>query len=160
MRITGLTSRHSMWGTLLIGAAASKNGIMQHGPGTTLIAGPCTEMILYELANSTIGSNAVGILIGQGMGHGTRDEDYVTGLEGRFTGEVNRATVGIKCEEANDLINLILEKYEPKLIEGIREEGKTFQECYDQENITPSKEYTEIYERVKSELQNIGLDFE
>jgi methylamine--corrinoid protein Co-methyltransferase len=156
----GMTSRNGLWGTLLLGAVSSKNNLLHMGPGTTLCAGCGSEMVLYELANATIGSNAVGSQIGQGMGHFTRKEDYISGLEGRFTGEVNHATVGIKRKSANDFISTILKKYEHKMERESPDLGMKFQECYDLHSITPKKKYIEIYNQVKSFLQNIGIEIE
>jgi hypothetical protein len=37
--------------------------------------------------------------------------------------------------------------------------GKKFEECYDSDTITPSKEYMEIYSKVRKELEDLGLEF-
>ena len=36
--------------------------------------------------------------------------------------------------------------------------GKSFRECYHAETITPSKEYLKVYETMKKELSDIGLN--
>ena len=74
-------------------------------------AGPCTKMILYEIAANglgiTCGSNLNGVLTA-----GSKHLDRYTGLEQRFMGEIGYAATKVKREDANELTLQILKKYE------------------------------------------------
>ncbi|MFW9779884.1 MAG: monomethylamine:corrinoid methyltransferase, partial [Candidatus Heimdallarchaeota archaeon] len=70
--------------------------------------------------------------------------------------EVGHAATGMKRDNANELVNTILAKYENSLSNAPL--GKTFQECYDLKTIQPSNEHTAIYSQVKRELVDLGLD--
>lgn len=149
----------SMWGANLATTAVNKNTGIILSVGCYTYAGPCTEMCLREIAAETIGGTAIGAhAYGPGPNSGLI-LDHCTGMESRFRGEVARAAAGVKRENANEMVkeinsryNDIIESREPPL-------GKSFEECYDTETITPSKEYLDIYERVKKELEELGLEF-
>ncbi len=57
----------------------------------------------------------------------------------------------------NEIVKKILPKDEDKL--GNAPLGKTFEECYDLETLEPSKEYQEIYGKVKAEFKDHGIDY-
>lgn len=149
----------SLWSGLLANATLNKNTRMILFWGCYTYAGPCTDMCLREIAAETIGGMAVGAhAYGPGPNSGML-LDHCTGMESRFRGEVAYAAAGIKREDANEMVkeinslyNDIIESREPPL-------GKSFGECYDTETITPSKEYLDICEMVKKELEDLGLEF-
>jgi methylamine--corrinoid protein Co-methyltransferase len=48
--------------------------------------------------------------------------------------------------------------YEDKLLNPPK--GKLFSECYDVAKIKPSSEWLGIYDKVKEDLKDFGIDFE
>ena len=62
----------------------------------------------------------------------------------------------MKREDANELVKDILKRYEGRI--GQAPLGKSFRECYDAETITPTKEYLDVYDTVKNELGDMGLE--
>jgi polyhydroxyalkanoate synthesis regulator phasin len=60
-------------------------------------------------------------------------------------------------EEANKIVNSLLEKYEKDIPEASI--GKTFQEMYDVEKAVPRKEALEQYQEMVKELKNMGIPF-
>jgi|GEM_PF-254702 len=129
----------------------------QTGGGTG--AGPGTEQMLWEIA-------ALGIVISSGGGHinhGPRKEVLAaptqgSGLEPRWQAEVCQATAGVQRDKLNHVLNSILLKYEDKLKDGSSPKGYSFDEIYDYDVVQPKQHYREIYERVKEELRELGLD--
>ena len=97
------------------------------------------------------------------MTHGVRKAVLVkpnqgSGLEPRFQGEVAKATAGLKRADVNEMIKVLLSKYEDKTSSA--PQGKSFEELYDLKTVQPKKEYLEIYWKVKKELEDLGLNFE
>lgn len=127
--------------------------------GCYTYAGPCTEMCLQEMAAEAIGGIAVGAHpygIAPNSGLIT---DHCSGMEIRFRGEVAHASLGMKRQDANEIVKKIASKYQ-KIVESKNPpRGKSFDECYNTETVTPSKEYQEIYDKVKGELKELGLTF-
>lgn len=123
------------------------------------VSGPCTEMILYEIGVNSI-NNAVdgnSWMIGIRSGGG-RYPNNSTGLENKFAAEVVRAIShsGMKREDANEIVKKIIPKYEEKLTQPDR--GKTFPGCFDVKTLTPTKEWSDIYEKVWKEFEDLGVD--
>jgi methylamine--corrinoid protein Co-methyltransferase len=60
-------------------------------------------------------------------------------------------------ENANEIVKTLLERYEDRIKDAPL--GKRFQECYDVKRVRPTKEHLEMYEGVKIELGDLGIDF-
>jgi methylamine--corrinoid protein Co-methyltransferase len=154
----GHGTRVGIWGTNLAIASKVKN---TNSVDTHCIfysnAGPCTDMYLYQIAAMTIGSTVVGGNVNGACGLEGRKTDYFTGFDARFMGEVAHASVSMKMNDANEMIKELLSKYEDRIENPPL--GKRFQECYDVKTVTPSKEYLDLYTRVKKELEDMGLEF-
>lgn len=80
-------------------------------------------------------------------------------LENRFHAEVGYAATGLKREDANDLVKTIVKKYEGDVTRDGGPWGYTLDEMYDLETLTPRKEFSLLYERMKRELEDLGLNF-
>lgn len=157
---SGHTARRSMWSINLAHTAINKNThiVTIAGPYATY-AGQCTDMSLFEIAASTIGVVKAGSHPEGVGGLSANKTDYTTGMEARFMGEAAHAVSGINREDANEMVKTLLPKYEDRIKARNPPIGKKFQECYDVKKITPSKEYLELYRKVKNELEDIGLKF-
>jgi methylamine--corrinoid protein Co-methyltransferase len=153
------TDIKSMWGTFLATAAINKNTNMILFAGCYTYAGPCTEMCLRETAAVTIGGTSVGGHAYLPAPNSGMVLDHCTGMESRFRGEVAHAAAGIKREDANEMVKVIETKYGDIIKTKNIPFGKKFEECYDSDTITPSKEYMEIYSKVRKELEDLGLEF-
>jgi methylamine--corrinoid protein Co-methyltransferase len=91
------------------------------------------------------------------VGRSAKEVDKYTGLESKFYAEAGRAFTGMKRGDANELAKELVKKYEDKFKDPPL--GKTFDECYDIKTMRPIKEWFEIYEKVKKELENLGVNF-
>lgn len=159
LKYTCSTRRECLWIQNLAGMAISRNASFLYGNcGTYCAAGPSTKMALYETAAKTIGD----VVSGRAMSHGPATcagvrKNYVTPLESRMIVEVNRAVAGVKRNSANEIVKILLTKYEKKLENPPL--GKSFKECYNLKTLEPSKDYVKLYNEVKRELQDLGLEF-
>jgi len=131
-------------------------------------AGPCTEMVVYELVAQTIAYTASGGAAFLEI-HGGGVDDFKrgrlgvgTGMEARIAGETAHAVASMSLtrSDANELVNMVIKRYEDDLIKDKYPTGKTFTECYDLKTLTPSKEYLDIYAEAKRELTDIGIKYE
>jgi len=88
---------------------------------------------------------------------GGRFKNYITPLEHWFCGEVFEASAKLSLSQANELVLYLLTKYE----DGLKNQpkGKSFTECFDVKTLTPTKEWQEIYDRVKEDLSAHGMEF-
>ncbi len=84
-------------------------------------------------------------------------DDGVSPLEAQFCVEVAQAAIGMSAEEANVLVNQLLEKYEKEVDKAPA--GKRYQECYDPKTGQPSDDYLSLYKEIKDELANMGIPF-
>ena len=119
---------------------------------------PSTETLVHELVYRTIPLTLTSDALLAAQAACGKPYDYVTGMEARIVSEVTDAVLGmgIKIEDANELCKEILKRY---LKDKAPEKGKRFYECYDTEKIEPSKEYLSIYEKLKREYQDIGIEW-
>lgn len=122
------------------------------------LAGPCTEMCLLETAAQAITDTASGreLLSGVASAKGVQS-DRTTGLEARMMGEASSAICGMAPEQVNVIIDKLLSLYEDSYANA--PQGKTFWECYDVENLTPTREYLDIYEKAVKTIGECGLLF-
>ena len=120
------------------------------------VAGPCTEMLLYE--------SAVGAMYASVSGcpwawfpqpGGGKYADWVTPLECKFNAEVFKRSAGMTRKQANEIAKVLIPKYEDKLMDPPK--GKGVRECCDLKTFKPSQEWLDIYLKVKKELIELGV---
>ena len=150
------TTRDSLWVLSVVGRATSRN---IRYPAIALgyaSAGPGTKMYFYEAAAFDLSCVTAGYGGVQTV-HPAKAviEDGVTPLEARFCAELAHTLAGMKAEQANELANRLLEKYE-KEVENAPT-GKRYQECYDLKTGKPSDDYLRLYEEAKAELASLGI---
>jgi len=124
----------------------------------TALAGPMTEMALFESAAYSVAYPASGIevIIGGTTGNGA-DLDYTAGLHGQMVVDVTKVASGLERDKANEIVNKIVARYESLYDNPPR--GLTFQECYDVVRVQPKPEFVILYENVKIELNKMGVPF-
>jgi methylamine---corrinoid protein Co-methyltransferase len=160
-RIKSRLSRNQLWvaGTAIQALCRNTALIVDGSIGDHPAAGPGTEQYFYETAAGHIISTVMG-------GHSTEGTrkfvvgstpDYGTPLESRWMGEVCKAAVGMDRVTADRIVKYLLSKYENRLEKA--PEGETFEKLFDVNNLTPLPHYQKIYESVKSDLRNQGLNF-
>jgi len=150
------TARNTLWAMSLSGQAISRNSSLPVFMLGYLASGPMTDMVLYETAAWVIAAVSSGTHIeAEGVCKATH-VDHFTPMEPSFAAEVAYAAAGIKRSFANELVKILLSKYEEKIKDPPL--GKRYLECYD-ETGRPCTEYRELHSKVKKELQDLGLEF-
>lgn len=121
-------------------------------------AGPMTEMCFYETAawvtTSVVSGASVEV---EGSAKATHI-DHLSPMEPRFGVDVAHAVVGMRREDANELVKSLLSKYEDRIDDPPL--GKRFQECFNIETGRPSVEHSRLYSRMREEMEDYGLTFE
>ena len=152
------STRQALWGTFLASAAINTYTNLPAIWGSYLtMSGPCTDMIIYEIAAQTIsttmaGCNPFGVAPNQGI-----TPNYCTPMECQFMGEVAYATTKISRAKAAGLVEQLVQKYEDALTTKEFPKGKTFQELYDMETVEPLAEINEWHDKAWEILEEMGL---
>lgn len=147
-----------LWASSVYAQAISRNTHLLSLYYNYTAAGPCTEMCLYEIAAQHTSAITSGVSMETGGIAGGKREDYLTPVEPMFTAEVAHAAAGLKRKDANDLVKKIVPKYVDRI--GDPPPGMKHQECCDYETGKPSQKCLHVYDKVKSELADLGLEFE
>lgn len=159
VRYHGNCGREAIWATSVKLQAISRNSSILKSDIANQTAGPCTEMLLYESAVGimNLAVSGVSMSIGPRSANG-RYKDYLTPLECKFCGEVLHATASMKRIDANEIAKKLIPLYEGKL--RTPPKGKSFPDCYNINTLTPSKEWTDIYKKVRREIIDLGIPLE
>ncbi|MFH2110694.1 MAG: monomethylamine:corrinoid methyltransferase [Candidatus Bathyarchaeota archaeon] len=150
-----------MWGTELTGQAIARNYRGVNGRFFLTAAGPGTEMQLWEIAALCIAGLASGrdLFCGGGIRRYKVKPMLGSALENKFHAELGRAAVGIKRDDANELVRQIVQKYEKKVTDDGGPWGYTFGEMYNTRTLTPRQEFQELYDKMRKEMEELGFEF-
>ena len=152
------TDRVGLWCISMVGQALSRNTDVMSIYDCYCAAGPGEEMLLREAAAGGVASSVSGMhLMGCGS-CGGKLTDHATGLEARMLKEVGVAAAGMRRADANEFLNSWLPTYEGLLDISKAPKGKTFQELYDMNTAKPKKEWQDKYEKIASELAELGIE--
>jgi len=154
-------TRKELWaaGTAIQGLSRNTRLIVDGSIGDHPAAGPGTKQYFYESAAGHIVSTVMGAHSTQG----TRKfavgsiSNYGTPLESRWMGEVCKGATGMDRVTADRIVKYLLTKYEDKLRDA--PQGATFEKLYDQQKLEPLPHYQKLYQEVKQELKERGLNF-
>ena len=121
-------------------------------------SGAMTKELLYEVAANTIVVTVCGGHL-EGIGSANGNAPHGTGLEIRLMAEVSKAVVKqhMTRAQANEIVLKLLDKYEYVFQKEGGNMGVPFDEAYDMETITPLPAWQQMYEEVKAELIEMGL---
>ncbi len=159
MRYNGNCGREAQWAISVAYQGITRNTRLMTQCVLNQVAGPCTDMLLYESAVGMANLSVSGLSFSIGpRSAGGKYADYMSPLECKFCAELFKNSAGMKRDEANELANALLPKYEDKLRNPPK--GKSFTACYDLKALKPTREWLEIYLRVKNELIDLGMALE
>jgi methylamine---corrinoid protein Co-methyltransferase len=156
---TSNSSREMLWLVGLKHQAISRNSRYLSTSNGFLNAGPGTEQVFYEAAAHALTSTVSGGHLWESAPAHNKYRNYATPMEARMACEVGHSVAkqGMTRSQANTIVNQMLTKYEDKI--GDAPKGKPFQECYDVSTITPMPWYQEMFNKVKQEIADLGVDF-
>lgn len=149
-------NRAGIWTLSITNQALSRNTHLLTHAIANEVSGPCTESFLLE---SLVGVSTIavsGVAIGAGpRPAGGKLAGYITPLECRFCAEVAHKSSGLSRETVNDIAKEIIPRYEANITNP--DVGKPFIEAYDLETMKPTKEWDDIYQKVKKEAISLGV---
>ena len=156
VRYSGNCGRAGIWAINMMIQALGRNTHLLKNCISNQVAGPCTEMLLYELATSLMTFTASGVEVGiLPRSGGGRYTDYLTPLECKFGAEVFKRSAGMTRKQVNEIAKTLLPRYEDKLKDPPK--GKGVRECYDINTWQPTQDWLDIYLKVKRELVEMGI---
>ncbi|RKX81451.1 MAG: hypothetical protein DRP60_00655 [Spirochaetes bacterium] len=153
------SARGCMWLQSVVSQAFARNAPAVIVGDIYPKSGAVTKELLYEVAANTLAlTDSGGHLEGVGSADGALP--HGTGLEVRLMGEVGHAAArqGMSLQEANHIIIALLSKYESVLSREGGNPGKSIEEAYNLEKLQPSEEWLSMYQEVKQELIDLGID--
>jgi methylamine--corrinoid protein Co-methyltransferase len=153
------STRDLLWLISVTGQALARNSHLLIGVSPFTAAGPCTDMVVYELAATTLSAVVSGLHLNPAAVARNKLPERSSGMEARISAEAGHliARQGISRAQANDLVKKILGEYEASI--EAAPEGRRFDECYNLETVRPTREYLDLYDRCKEKLQGFGLDY-
>jgi len=155
-------TRPCVWGSSIGSQALSRNTRIINTAICLTNAGPGTEMQFQEMVSDMCASMPCGR---EGTGSGPRRWKVKpllgSGLESRFWGELCHAMAGVKRDFADHLADEMLRRYEHRITKESDggPVGHTFREIYDLGTLTPRPRFLRVYEKVKADLEDLGLEF-
>ncbi len=153
------TTSPMLWLVSVYCQAIARNSHMLNECVSMAAGGPATKMLFYELAAHAIAATVSGAnLVAAGI---ARDKypERVSTMEIQTAAEVGHivARMGMTRKEANIFVRKLAGKYEQLIPQAPL--GKKFSELYNLEKVTPLPEYAKLYEEVRKELADLGLDY-
>ncbi len=153
------TTRDLLWLISVTAQALSRNTHLLIGVSPFTAAGPCTEMVVYEIVAGVLAATVSGLHLNLVAVARNKLPERSSGMEARIGAEAGHlaARQGITREQANDIVKQILSEYETQIIDAPI--GKRFDECYNLETVQPTQEYLDLYEKCKEKLNGFGLGY-
>jgi len=153
------TTRELLWLCSTTAQALSRNTHLLNTVNTFAAAGPCTEMVVYEIVANALAATVSGANLDLVAVARNREPERASGMEARIGAEAGHlaARQGITREQANEIVKQVLALYESQMDDAPI--GRRFDECYDLETLHPLDEYVDLYERCKEKLIGFGLDY-
>jgi methylamine--corrinoid protein Co-methyltransferase len=153
------STRDLLWLISVTGQALARNTHLLIGVSPFAAAGPCTEMVVQEIAAIVLAATVSGLHLNLAAVARNKLPERSSGMEARIGAETGHliARQGITRTKANDIVKRILGEYESQIPEAPK--GKRFDECYDLETVRPTQEYLDIYDKTKEKLTGFGLEY-
>jgi methylamine--corrinoid protein Co-methyltransferase len=154
------STRDLLWLISVCGQAVARNTHLLIGVSPFTAAGPCTEMVVQELAAIVLAATVSGLHLNLAAVARNKLPERSSGMEARIGAETGHliAKQGITRKAANEIVKKILSCYESKIPDA--PQGKRFDECYDLKTVRPTQEYLDVYDRCKEQLTKFGLEYQ
>lgn len=153
------TGREMLWIVSVFSQAVARNTHLVQDSNGFANAGPGTDMLYYETVAHALASTVSGNNLWEMAPARNKFHNKGTPLECRLAAEVGHAAArqGMKREQANEIANKLLAKYEEQIPTASM--GYTFQEMYDVRKAVAKPEFEDQYKRIKEEVAGMGVEF-
>jgi methylamine--corrinoid protein Co-methyltransferase len=152
------SSRDALWATAASGQAISRNIEVPIIYLAYQAAGPATEMLFYEETAALLAEVSSGLSIETAHPAKAALTDRILPLESDFSCKVAHAIRGMRRRDANELVKVLLKKYEKNLVNPPA--GKKYQECYDAKTGKPRQDYVDFHRKTAKEIADLGIKIE
>ena len=157
-RYLGNVGRDCVWSTSVSRQAINRNSHILELHVINPVSGVLSEALLREVAVGALQCTTSGVAMIIGVRTaGGKFPNHASGVETGFAGEVAKAAAGMTREQANEIANQLLPKYEDDLKRP--NIGVSFPEAYNVETVTPNKEWLDMYRKIKREVAALGVPF-
>ncbi len=148
--------RELLWLIAVTSQALSRNTHSPIAVSPFSAAGPCTDMVIYEMAAISIAASVSGANLLACAPARNRHPERATGMEARVCAEAGHVAAHQKISrrEANTIVMDLLARYETTIADAPL--GQCLAECYDLATLQPSQEYLDLYQSCRSK---IGLNY-
>ncbi len=156
VRYLSNVNREGLWALAMVNQALSRNTHLLLHNIANEVSGPVTDKLLYEIAAgmATLACSGASLSTGPRTAGGKLN-DYITPLECRFVAEVAHKTSAMEPKVVNEIVKELLPLYEADI--KTPDVGLPYQRAYDMATHTPTKEWEDIYRRVKDEVISMGI---
>jgi len=153
------TTRDLLWLISVTGQALSRNTHLLIGVSPFTAAGPCTEMVIWELVAGSLTATVSGLHLNLAAVARNKLPERSSGMEARIGAETGHlaARQGITREQANEIVKHLLAEYETQIPDAPI--GKRFDECYHLDTVQPTQAYLDLYAQGQEKLRQWGLDY-
>jgi len=153
------STRDLLWLISVTGQALARNTHLLIGVSPFTAAGPCTEMVVQEIAAVVLAATVSGLHLNLVAVARNKLPERSSGMEARIGAETAHliARQGISRKEANEIVKRILGEYESSIPQA--PQGMRFDECYDLKTVRPTQEYLDVYDRCKEQLTKFGIEY-
>ena len=136
--------------------ALSRNTNLTVANFTRPSAGPGEKDLLYEIAAYQLATVTSGAEVAKGVQTATgRHEAHCSPLEVHFMAEVAHAAEKLTRQEADPLVKKLIARYKDG--QGEMKIGRPFDQVYDLETLEPTPAWFGVYEKVRVEMEEMGL---
>jgi len=149
------TTRPVLWAVGTSAQAVSRNLAYPFHMLAYCAGGPMTESYFFESAAYLLTAVTSGASAQSCLQARATAEDHHTPLEWRFCAELIGQSHRLTRQEANPIVNSLLQRYEQQLPRVSA--GKTYQEVMDINTGLPGKDYSDFYFRIRQDLSGLGV---
>lgn len=156
LRYSGNCGRHGVWSQSMATQAIARNHSVPLMKTINQVSGPCTEMFFYESISGFVSAAVSGqaFTIGPRAGGG-KYKNHLTPIEAWYGAAVFKGAAGLSAAKANEILNEVIPRFEKDLKDPPK--GKSFPECFNVKTLEPSKEYLELYLRMRQHAIDLGI---
>jgi methylamine--corrinoid protein Co-methyltransferase len=156
LRYAGNCGRVGVWTQSMATQAITRNTDMPLMKTINQVAGPFTEMFFFETISGMIAASASGQAFTiSPRSAGGSVKNNLTPLECWYNAAVFKGGAGLSLEDANQICKEVIPKFEDQLFDPPK--GSSFRDLYDLKTLTPIDEYKEMYLKMRSYAEGLGI---
>lgn len=151
------TDSSLLWVVSISGQALARNTHLPIMSCCFASAGPCTPMVFDELCAHSVTAVVSGYNINPMAPARNKYPERCSGWEAKSCCEIGHAVANLQpdLKEVNRFVKELVKGYEKKIPNAPI--GRTFEECYDVDRMTPKPEYIKLYEEAKKRWEKLGF---